>query len=244
MAWTLPKTWVKGELFTAVLANLHIRDNLNALRSGSIATQGGNYLVYASSASQVASLAPQSGKIPRFNGLTNQWEMVHPLEVHWPIGIVYKSVVATNPNTLLGFGTWVSFGSSRLTVGLDAGDPDFSVVQQTGGAKTHTLTQAELPAHSHTQDPHNHTQDSHNHLQNAHSHDLTNFGSTANVIDFTSPTVVDNAGTKTTSSETATNIAATAVNQSTIATNQNTGGGGSHSNVMPYIVMYRWVRTA
>jgi len=67
----------------------------------------------------------------------------------WPVGSVFTAVVATNPATLLGFGTWAAFGAGRMTVGHDAGDPDFDTAEATGGAKTHTLTAAEMPAHTH-----------------------------------------------------------------------------------------------
>ena len=32
MAWTVPRTWVTGELVTAAQLNAHLRDNLNALK--------------------------------------------------------------------------------------------------------------------------------------------------------------------------------------------------------------------
>ena len=68
----------------------------------------------------------------------------------YPVGSIYiNASVSTNPATLLGFGTWVSFGAGRVLVGLNSADSDFNSVEETGGAKTHTLTTSELPAHSH-----------------------------------------------------------------------------------------------
>lgn len=54
----------------------------------------------------------------------------------WPVGSVFIAVVSTNPGTLLGFGTWVAFGTGRVLVGIDTGDTDFDTVEETGGAKT------------------------------------------------------------------------------------------------------------
>lgn len=67
----------------------------------------------------------------------------------WPIGSVYIAVVSTNPATLLGFGTWSAFAAGRTLVGLDAGQTEFDTVEETGGAKTHTLTVGEIPSHDH-----------------------------------------------------------------------------------------------
>jgi microcystin-dependent protein len=69
----------------------------------------------------------------------------------YPVGSIYASVVATNPGTLFGVGTWAAFGAGRVLVGLDAGDAAFDTAEETGGAKTHTLTAAEMPAHTHPQ---------------------------------------------------------------------------------------------
>lgn len=56
----------------------------------------------------------------------------------FPVGAVFIAVVSTNPATLLGYGTWAAFGAGRMLVGLDATDASFDVVEETGGAKTHT----------------------------------------------------------------------------------------------------------
>jgi hypothetical protein len=67
----------------------------------------------------------------------------------WPVGSVFTSVVNTNPNTLLGGGTWVAFGTGRTLVGIDIAQTEFNTVEGTGGAKTHTLSTAQIPAHTH-----------------------------------------------------------------------------------------------
>lgn len=55
----------------------------------------------------------------------------------YPVGSIYmNAAVATNPNTLLGFGTWAAFGAGKVLIGLTAGDADFDTVEETGGAKT------------------------------------------------------------------------------------------------------------
>ena len=77
----------------------------------------------------------------------------HMLETVYPVGSIYINAgVATNPGTLLGFGTWTAFGTGRTIVGVDSSDTDFDTVRETGGSKTdsHALTIAELPAHTHT----------------------------------------------------------------------------------------------
>jgi hypothetical protein len=69
----------------------------------------------------------------------------------YPVGSIYTSVVATNPATLLGVGTWAAFGEGKVLIGIDSGDTDFDTVNETGGSKTHTLTVNEMPSHKHHQ---------------------------------------------------------------------------------------------
>jgi len=73
------------------------------------------------------------------------------IQAVYPVGSIYiNAAVSTNPATLLGFGTWAAFGAGRVIVGLNASDSDFDTAQETGGAKTHTLSTAEIPSHTHT----------------------------------------------------------------------------------------------
>jgi hypothetical protein len=67
----------------------------------------------------------------------------------FPVGYILISTVNTNPSTFLGYGTWSAFGAGRVMVGLDSGQTEFDTVEETGGAKTHTLQTSEIPAHTH-----------------------------------------------------------------------------------------------
>ena len=67
----------------------------------------------------------------------------------YPVGSIYTSVVATNPSTFFG-GQWNPFGQGKVMIGVDSTDTDFDTVENTGGAKTHTLITDEIPSHTHS----------------------------------------------------------------------------------------------
>jgi len=77
-------------------------------------------------------------------------DLITILQAVYPVGSIYISTVATNPATLFGFGTWSAYAAGRVIVGIDAAQTEFNTVNKTGGAKTHTLTTTEIPAHTHT----------------------------------------------------------------------------------------------
>lgn len=156
----------------------------------------------------------------------------------WPVGSVYIAVDSTSPATRFGGGTWVAFGAGRVLVGLDSGDTDFDVSEETGGAKTVTLTAAQsgLPQHTHTQNAHTHVQD-------AHTHTISGGSSDDTAAPFTGP----DASTSTATAFGGGIGSTTAVNQNATAVNQNAGptnAAEAHTNLMPYIVAYFWKRTA
>ena len=68
----------------------------------------------------------------------------------YPVGSIYTNMaVATNPATLLGMGTWVAYAEGRVLVGKQSSGT-FDTLDESLGAETTTLTTANLPAHTHT----------------------------------------------------------------------------------------------
>jgi len=64
----------------------------------------------------------------------------------YPVGSIYMNASSSaNPASLLGFGTWSAFGTGRMLIGIDSSDSDFNTVEETGGSKTHTIAQTNLP---------------------------------------------------------------------------------------------------
>lgn len=86
----------------------------------------------------------------------------------------------------------------------------------TGGTQTHTMTSAEMPSHTHTQNAHSHTVT--DPRSNIGEPDWVRFGSNGPLYD-----IDGNSRSLSASSET--------------ATNQNTGGGTAHLNTQPTIVL-------
>ena len=145
----------------------------------------------------------------------------------YPVGSIYMSVNNTNPTNLFG-GTWVTWGQGRVPVGVSTSGT-FNTVEKTGGSETHTLTIAQMPSHTHTQNSHRH-----------------NYGRPAlfGGEDSDDGTIFTPRYTGRTSSQYKGNSNGWTEMSYTTATNQNTGGGGSHNNLQPYITCYMWKRTA
>lgn len=137
----------------------------------------------------------------------------------YPIGSIYiNASVATNPATLLGFGTWEAFAAGRVLVGLNSGDTAFDTLEETGGTKTETLTVAQMPSHKHG------------------LYGSMNGSTGINDRGGDSLFISDSNGR----TEYLNNWQPT---DGTAGVGY-TGGGGAHNNLQPYIVVYMWKRTA
>ena len=140
----------------------------------------------------------------------------------YPVGSIYtNAAVSTNPNTLLGFGTWTAFGAGRVMVGFDSGNALFDTAEETGGSAdaivvshTHTATSTVTdPGHLHTY------QQETSPIGGGSGTDLRRFDSTQN-----------------------TSTATTGITVAT--TNASTGSSATNANYQPYITVYMWKRTA
>jgi hypothetical protein len=135
----------------------------------------------------------------------------------YPVGSIYiNASSASNPSTLLGFGTWTAFGAGRVMVGFNASDALFDTAEETGGSKD-----AIVVSHTHTatvSDP------GHVHLIGFQSIDAgPNYGSTASG---------NTAGSQTQSAFTGVTVS-----------NSTTGSSGTNANLPPYLGVYFIIKT-
>jgi hypothetical protein len=155
------------------------------------------------------------------------------LQALHPVGSIYINAgVATNPATLLGFGTWVAFGAGRVMVGLDGSDPLFDTLQETGGSKDATLVS------------HNHFGETGPQLVN-HIHNFTigrDFaGTKPGATGFREgPYGLTNSNGFEDTLSTATESA----NHSHNFTTSTSGSSATNANIQPYITVAMWRRTA
>jgi hypothetical protein len=150
------------------------------------------------------------------------------LRALYPVGSIYINAgVSTNPNTLLGFGTWTAFGAGRVMVGLNGSDSAFDTLEETGGSKdavvvthTHTATVTD-PGHFHSRNTSGTQERFYDDTGSGYSD--TGAGSLSLLLTGT------NTGTKTTGIS---------------VSNSSTGSSGTNANLQPYITVAMWKRTA
>jgi len=149
----------------------------------------------------------------------------------YPVGSIYMNMaVATNPGTLLGFGTWVAYATGQVLVGHeDSGT--FDSLNESLGAETaaHTLTVAEMN-HFHG-------------IGNGHTNDDQNttgrsWSGGAQGTSGSHYVAGESGGTP--------NSGSTLTSGSLGSTNPilNSPDGHSHSTLQPSKTLYIWKRTA
>jgi hypothetical protein len=133
----------------------------------------------------------------------------------YPVGSIYTSTVATNPGTLLGFGTWTAFAAGRTIIGNGGG----YTAGNTGGS-----ADAIVVSHSHTATS--------TVTDSGHVHSIGGgFGASG----FGGNALLNGSGVNSASATTGVTVATSVA---------STGASGTNANLPPYIVVYMWQRTA
>jgi hypothetical protein len=159
-----------------------------------------------------------------------QAERTALLDAVYPVGSIYTNAAnATNPATLLGFGTWTAFGAGRVMVGFNAADPLFDTAEETGGSKDAIVVSHTHTATSTVTDP--------GHIHTTSNHPVWyEQGQGSDAVQ----TLAVQGQSTTRSYSTAS--ATTGISVAT--TVASAGESGTNKNLQPYITVYMWKRTA
>ena len=139
----------------------------------------------------------------------------------YPVGAIFTTVTAYANSAAvvaaIGGTTWVAFAAGKMLIGIDSGDTDFDTAEETGGAKTHTLTEAEMPSHRHIEGiPRDNN-------AGADNQSLTGTVNNDEAVMYEHYT---------------------GYTGGTGATTTSPGTTSAHNNMPPYIAVYMWKRTA
>jgi microcystin-dependent protein len=125
----------------------------------------------------------------------------------------------------------------KFALGKDLTNPTYDTVGKSGGSFSVTITQNEMPTHTHTQDPHTHTQDQHRHRLSNHSHSITIITTTASSKTLGLPGgSTEGYESKATSSTGPYTDYMTPTINDAIATNQDAGSGNPLTLTLPILV--------
>jgi hypothetical protein len=169
--------------------------------------------------------------------LSSAWDKLYP------VGSIYINATnTTNPDTLLGFGTWVAFGGGKVPVGYTGADALFNAGEKTGGSKnsvvvSHNHGLFSGSAGSHT--PTGVTDTEPDHLHSSHGHSSVNLDGGPFAMSGAS-VVAGNTGSAGAHSH-ALVMDAVGAHQHSISTD---GVSGTDANLQPFITVFMWKRTA
>jgi hypothetical protein len=173
----------------------------------------------------------------------------------YPIGSIYSSTSATNPQATFGFGTWIAYAAGRVLVGAGG------TFSGTGGS-----ADAVIVSHDHNGNTGNNNVD-HIHgvygntgeMSNDHTHvsgvasDTSAFGTAAigstdgkgGTIPYSTSPITSGVSANHTHSVSIQSAGQSATHIHGFLTgNANGGVSGTNANMQPYVVVYMWTRTA
>jgi hypothetical protein len=243
------KTYViyNASSYAATIYNSTVIGNTTAAGTGVVVPAGKTVTIW----SDGTNFALQNTSVPTPSLVSNDTTIANTAFVQavataalqglHPVGSIYLNATnATNPGTLLGFGTWAAFGAGRVPVGFDAGNALFNTAEETGGSYDATLVS------------HDHTYSSTTAGSGAHSHSINDPGHVHALTSSTGggifPGLISVAATTNTNTQSsATGISVNGVGDhahSFSGTTSGSGSGATNANIQPYITVYMWKRTA
>lgn len=256
------KTFVEGSL---VHADGTVQAGSSAIATNAIveAKIAAGAVTEAKLASALIQLLTPTGSISQYGGASapTGWLLCDGQELSIASYTALYNVLTTNGTVFpYGANTNGSGGAGsthfrvpnlkgRVAVGRDSGQTEFDVLGESGGAKTHTLTTAEMPSHGHSVSlnaagSHSHTVSDGAHVHtipsrqspntNAHSHsgsrlaEAPSNGDANDDISTISGAYGDGSHSHTVS---------TAADHNHTVNQSNAGSGSAHNNLQPYIVL-------
>lgn len=220
-------------------------------------TQGG--VIYASSTSAYSSTAAgTSGQVLTSNGTSAPtWTTVAtpPGVIHQYAGssapsgyllcegqavsrVTYAALFAIIGTTYGAGDGSTTFNLPNLTgkvpVGLNSSDASFDARGETGGEKTHSITTAEMPAHTHSVDPPSTTTSS----DGSHTHSYTDYYNSSEASDDANDRIVGSDATTYANRTTGSSGSHTHTLNIASFTSGSSGSGTAMNVLQPYIVLY------
>lgn len=190
------------------------------------------------------------------------------LQAVYPVGSIYISTTATNPNSTFGFGTWSEFGAGRVLVGQNSADASFDTLEEVGGSKdaivvshTHSFSGSgstgAAGGHSHTFSGTTSSNGAHQHMNGApidctsaqypygsQAGNQTSYFCDSNGTGGTNALTSSAGDHSHTYSGTTSGVGDHSHSVSVSGTNASTGSSGTNANLQPYVVVKMWKRTA
>lgn len=163
--------------------------------------------------------------------------------MQYSVGDILCSTDSQNPQNRPGWGgtIWELYAQGRVLVGINTADGDFNSPGKMGGAKTHQLSQSEMPSHGHTGvtgsgGGGNTSSNSHTHTMRYSQDQAITNGSLGRVN-------INGSNSTPNMTSSATHAHTVPVHSHSVSINAF-GGNGAHNNVQPYVAVYIWRRIA
>jgi hypothetical protein len=264
-------TFYNASSYTATISNSTVKNGITLSGGATVAIPAGKTMSVWSDGTNVAQqtnnlisptmsgtpTAPTAAYGTSTTQVANTAFVQAALQALHPVGSIYiNASVATNPGTLLGFGTWAAFGAGRVMVGFNAGNTLFDTAEETGGSYD-----AIAVTHTHTASAGNQSADhTHSFSATTSTTSLTGTFAVSAQANITSGVFSRGTGFSGNGGEPQTNYpinmdashnhtvsgttGTVSANHNHAITVDSTGTSGTNANIQPYITVYMWKRTA